>query len=114
MDHQQLGDQERERHQGVQQPRQPHVAEHGHQVLVPDVHTDQEGGHHDQPLGRAVVGVTSLDLGDQRVEDEDLDQSGDGQVGGSELLAEPAGDPLRAWRRFHGGRPGGEADRSRP
>jgi hypothetical protein len=114
VDHQQLGDQEREWHQGIEQPGQPHVAEHGHQVLVPDVHTDQEGGHYDQPLGRAVAGVAALDLGDQRVQDQDLDQSSDGQIRGGELLAEPAGDPLRAWGRFHGGRSGEGTDRSWP
>jgi hypothetical protein len=89
VDHQQLGDQERERHQGIEQPRQPHVAEHGHQVLVPDVHTHQEGGGDDQPVGHAIPGVVALDLRDERVEDEDLDQTGDGQVGGGELLSEP-------------------------
>jgi hypothetical protein len=112
VDHQQLGDQERERHQRIEQTRQPDMAEQGHQVLVPDVHTHQERRHHDQPLHRAVVGVVALDLGDERVQDEDLDQPGDGQVRGGKLLPEPARDPLGAWWRFHGGRPGEEADRS--
>jgi hypothetical protein len=65
------------------------VAEHGHQVLVPDVHAYQERGRDDQPVHHAIAGVVAFDLGDERVEDEDLDQAGNGQVGGGELLSEP-------------------------
>lgn len=68
-------------------------------------HTHQERGRHDQPPHRAVVGVVTLDLGDERVQDEDLDQPGDGQIRGGKLLPEPARDPLGAWWRFHGAVP---------
>ena len=57
---------------------------------MPDIHAHQERGGGDQPVHHAIVGVVVFDLRNERVEDEDLDQPGDGQVGGGELLAEPA------------------------